>query len=173
MKVQKTSQNLKLTCGSEIEPWNKVMKEVKLKHFVGPFENIPFEFYIQSPIGLVPKDGGKSTRLIFHLLYPRTDGTSVNANTLKDQCTVHYNELDDAIAQCLEEGKSCKMAKSDMSSAFRNLGMSRKFWPYLVLKARNPKDQKIYFFVNKYMPFGASISCAHFQKFSDAVAHIV
>ena len=51
--------------------WNKVMKEVKLKCFASPFERIPFKYYIQSPIGLVPKDGGKATRLIFHLSYPR------------------------------------------------------------------------------------------------------
>ena len=41
--------------------WNKVMKEVEAKRFAGPFEKIPFDNFIQSPIGLVPKDGGKST----------------------------------------------------------------------------------------------------------------
>ena len=48
------------------------MKEVKLKRFAGPFESSPFEDFIQSPVGLVPKDNGKDTRLIFHLSYPRT-----------------------------------------------------------------------------------------------------
>ena len=31
----------------------------------------------------------------------------------------------------------------------------------------------MYYFVDKCLPFGASISCAHFQEFSNAVAHIV
>ena len=35
------------------------MKEVKAKRFAGPFKNIPFENYIQSPIGLVPKSGNR------------------------------------------------------------------------------------------------------------------
>ena len=47
------------------------MKEVKEGRYAGPFESIPFDSYIQSPIGLVPKDGGKDTRLIFHLSYIR------------------------------------------------------------------------------------------------------
>ena len=69
--VQITSKNLVLRVGSEIELWNKVMKEVKLKRYAGPFKVIPYNNYIQSPIGLVPKDGGRDTRLIFHLSYPR------------------------------------------------------------------------------------------------------
>ena len=70
--VQVKSPNLKLEgVGDELTLWNKVMKEVKLKRYAGPFEQIPFKHFIQSPIGLVPKDGGKDTRLIFHLSYPK------------------------------------------------------------------------------------------------------
>ena len=59
--IQHTAPNLKLNMGSEIDLWNKVMKEVKLKCYAGPFSKPPFESYIQSPIGLVPKDGGADT----------------------------------------------------------------------------------------------------------------
>ena len=41
------------------------------------------------------------------------------------------------------------------------------------MKAESPIDGQMYFFVDKCLPFGSSISCAHFQHFSDAVAHIV
>ena len=68
--VRMCTPNLKLRIGSETELWNKVMKEVNLKRFTGPYKDIPFKHFIQSPIGLVPKDGGKETRLIFHLSYP-------------------------------------------------------------------------------------------------------
>ena len=69
--IQLTSQNLRLHVGNQTELWNKVMKEVSLKRFAGPFSEIPFKNYIQSPIGLVPKGGGRATRLIFHLSHPR------------------------------------------------------------------------------------------------------
>ena len=173
------SKNLKFTIGNEVELWNKVMKEVQLKRYAGPFENIPFEHYIQSPIGLVPKDGGKKTRLIFHLSYPRRQkddpkpSTSINANTPDDMKSVKYKDIDKAIMLCLKEGKSCYLGKSDMSSAFRHFGLAKRFWKFLVMKAKNPNDGKFYFFVDKCMPFGAAISCSHFQRFSNAVAHIV
>ena len=60
-----------------------------------------------------------------------------------------------------------------MKSAFRNLGIKPEDWKYLVMKAVSPIDGKTYYFVDKCLPFGASISCSHFQRFSNAVKHIV
>ena len=39
--------------------------------------------------------------------------------------------------------------------------------------AVSPIDGKTYYFIDKCLPFGASISCAHFQEFSNAIAHVV
>ena len=163
--VKLKSPNLKLQQSEhEILLWNKVMKEVKLGRYAGPFSDIPFENYIQSPIGLVPKDGGKDMRLIFHLSYPRnsSEKLSVNANTPKEICTVSYPDFSEAIQLCMAAGKSCKIAKSDMTAVFRNLGIKREHFPFLVMKARNPKDKKFYYFFDKCLAFGASISCSHF-----------
>ena len=172
--IQQTAPNLPLNVGTEADLWNKVMKEVKLKRFAGPYEKVPFDNFIQSPIGLVPKDGGMQTRLTFHLSYPRTGrGNSVNASTPQELCKVHYSDFDAAIARCLTEGKLCKLGKSDVQSTFRNLGILPEHWKYLIMKAKCPIDGKIYYFVDKCLPFGASISCALFQAVSDAIAHIV
>ena len=172
--VRMTAPNLKLTVGSLTELWNKVMGEVKAQRYAGPYDRIPFSTYIQSPIGLVPKDINK-TRLIFHLSYPRNSGTSVNANTPEDMCSVEYPDFDQAIQLCLllEENGLVFVGKSEMSSAFRHLCICISHWRYLVMKAMNPVTKKYYFFVDKCLPFGSSISCSHFQKFSDAIAHIV
>ena len=171
-KVVRTAPNLPFKVRDEIELWNKVMKEVKLKCFAGPFAKSPFKYYIQSPIGLVPKDGGRDTRLIFHLSYPKNGSTSVNANTPKDKCKVKYPDFSDAIKLCIKEGKFCHLSRSDLKSAFRNLGISKKYWKYLLMKARNPFDKLWYIFVDKCLPFGAGISCALFQSFSNCVAHM-
>ena len=180
-----TSRNLKFTIGNKTELWNKVMNEVKEKRYAGPFANIPYQNnYIQSPIGLVPKDGGRKTRLIFHLSYPRKDKhskqLSVNANTPEHMMSVQYPSFDDAIKLCnhlcaKNTGLQtpCYLGKSDMSSAFRHFAIAIRFWRYLIMKARNPVDRKYYFFVDKCMPFGAAISCSHFQRFSNAVAHVI
>ena len=59
--VKITSPNLKFReVGSPTELWNKVMKEVKEKRYSGPFENIPFQNYIQSQLGLYPKMGARA-----------------------------------------------------------------------------------------------------------------
>ena len=171
--VQQTARNLKLVIGNKVELWNKVMKEVKERRYAGPFSQIPFDNYIQSPIGLVPKDGGKKTRLIFHLSYPRDTNLSVNANTPKELSTVKYQSFDDAVKLCILAGKGCHAGKSDLTSAFRHLCIRKQDWCLLVMKAESPLDGKTYFFVDKCLPFGASISCAHFQAFSDALSHIV
>ena len=64
-----TSDNLRLTAGSKTQLWNKIIKEVKLGRVAGPFDRIPYDTFIQSPVGLVPKVGSDQTRLIFHLSY--------------------------------------------------------------------------------------------------------
>ena len=170
--IQKKSKNLLLRVGDKFELWNKVMNEVKAERYAGPYEEIPFKNFIQSPIGLVPKDKGKKTRLIFHLSYPKT-GDSVNSGIPEEMCTVNYPDFKDAIEICIKAGKNCFCAKSDMSMAFRNVPMDKNSWKYLILKCEHPVTGKTYYFVDKCMPFGASISCAIFQEFSDSVAFLV
>ena len=181
--IQQNSPNLPFTMGDKKELWNKIMKEVQLARYAGPFQNPPFTDFIQSPIGLVPKDGGRATRLIFHLSHPRIkpfkdrpqpQQRSINANTDKEKTTVHYPDFDDAVRMCLKLGgeEVVYFGKSDFKSAFRHLGIHPDDWMLLVMKAESPLDGKYYYFVDKCLPFGASISCAHFQSFSNAVVHI-
>ena len=129
------------------------------------------EYFVQSPIGLVPKDKGLKTRLIFHLSYPK-DGDSVNSGIPHEECTVKYPDFDEAVKLCLQEGVGCSVGKSDMSSAFRHVPMAKDQWWLLVMKATHPVTKKVFYFVDKCLPFGSSISCAIFQAVSDAIAWI-
>ena len=56
-----TSDNIPLKLGMPTDLWNKVMDEVKLGRYAGPFETPPYEYFMQSPIGLVPKSGFRKT----------------------------------------------------------------------------------------------------------------
>ena len=155
---------MKFQVGNPTILWNKVMKEVKLKRYAGPFTAPPFENFIQSPIGLVSKDGGRDTRLIFHLSYPRT-GDSVNSGIPSEECSVIYPQFDEAVKLCLEAGKSANASKSDMASAFRHVPLRLADFCLLVMKAVCPANGRTYFFVDKCLPFGSSISCKIFQEF--------
>ena len=62
------SRNLPLNIGLTTDLWNKIIKEVEQHRYAGPFFKPPYSYYVQSPIGLVPKANNKM-RLIFHLSY--------------------------------------------------------------------------------------------------------
>ena len=102
MDRQSTAKNIPFTVGDKYDMWNKIMREVQAKRVAGPFEEIPYQNFIQSPIGLVPKSGN-CTRLIFHLSYQFKSGKvteSINACTPRDICSVRYNDLDSAMSAC-------------------------------------------------------------------------
>ena len=193
--------------GSRTQLWNKLIKEVRAGHVAGPYDNIPFENYIQSPIGLVPKAGNSGqTRLIFHLSFDfgeKQEDLSLNHHTDDELCTVKYNDINAAVKQCIEvqeEARALKAAtvefdemtadnksnqmnsedneliflgKSDIKSAFCLVPLSLYSWMWLIMMAMNPKTKKWQFFVDKCLPFGASISCAVFQRFSNALKHLM
>ena len=149
--------------------WDKLMKEVRLGRLAGPFDrkDLPYTNYIQSPIGLVPKHGGK-TRLIFHLSYQFKNGNpSVNQCTPRQFCTVKYNDLDMMIKQCCKLNAQVFWAKTDVQSAFRLVPLKVQHRKYLIMQATHPHTRKTHFFIEKNLPFGHSISCCHFQRFSN------
>ena len=166
------SKNLPFRIGDECELWQKLLDEVKLGHVAGPFTTVPFETFIQSPIGLVPKDNGTKTQLIFHLSHDFSDHGSVNSYIPAEICSVKYNDLDVAIRLILKlsrNGKNVFMSKTDGKSAFRVLPLNKQSWRWLVMKAKDPDTGVIKYFVDKCLPFGSSISCALFQKVSDGL----
>ena len=125
------------------------MKEVQLKRYAGPFDKIPFENYVQSPIGLVPK-AGNQTRLIFHLSYQfkKSGNQAVNQCTLKHFCRVKYNNLDHTVENSIrllkpspEQGhnqgqpKVIWYGKTDVKSAFRVLPLKPTVYWLLVMTA--------------------------------------
>ena len=84
-----------------------------------------------------------------------------------------YPLFDEAVKLCIRVGKTGKIAKSDMSRAFRNVPLRKTQWWLLVLKAKHLLTGKIFFFFDKCLSFGSSISCTIFQAISDAIAYIV
>ena len=110
-------------------------------------------------------------------------GPSINQCTPPHLCKVKYFDLDHAVQNSLYwmmEANVLKRrnrkghenqhlqplvyySKTDFRSAFRVLPLNRQSWLKLVIKAKEPISNETYFFVDKSLPFGASISCSHFQ----------
>ena len=141
------ANNLPFIVGTPIDMWNKIMKEVKLGRYAGPFfeKDIPYKSFVQSPIGLVPKANDK-TRLIFHLSFDfGPSKPSVNSCTPKDICSVKYNDLDHALKTCVKLLKDTSKDKNqlffgetDLVSTFRILLIRPDQRKYLLLKAKDP-----------------------------------
>ena len=185
MDRRDTSPNIPFTVGNKYQLWEKMMDEIEMKRFAGPykFDDLPFansRTLVQSPCGLVPKVGNK-TRLIFHLSYKFKNGNeSINYWTPEDLSSVKYNDLDNAVKNCLGllrlTGLITGMiffSKSDLKSAFRMLPLLVCHRCLLILKAQHPITGEWFYFIDLCLPFGASISCVHFQRFSNALKAIV
>ena len=103
----------------------------------------------------------------------RVHGTSNFTLLYRNATTYGINkDLQYTVKLCLEAGPGCYTAKADMKSAFRNLPIKPQDWMLLVMMAKNPISGRIYYFVDKCLPFRASISCSHFQHFSNCVAFL-
>ena len=50
---QDRARNISIMVGSEQEIWDKLMSEVSAGRHAGPFTEIPYQNFIQSPVGLV------------------------------------------------------------------------------------------------------------------------
>ena len=100
----------------------------------------------------------------------------------EEWCKVKYNDVNHAMRNCIDLLRSVEdkvkvkviyFAKTDARSVFRLVPLLPGQYRWLVMRADHPITSKTYFFIDKCLPFGVSRSCAIFQDFSDALAHIL
>ena len=124
--------------------------------------------------------------MIFHLSYNFGEDSheSINFHIPDEICKVKYRDLDYAVRNCLHIIREAENANciepivlwhgiTDLQSAFRTVLTNPQCWPLLIMAARHPVTGREYIWIDKCLPFGASISCVLFQQFSNSLAHIV
>ena len=102
----------------------------------GPFSEPPFENYRVSPIGIaVGKYSGKK-RLIIDLSSPHNSKSHSSINNLidKDQCTLSYVRIDDAISKICEFGQGAVLCKFDIQDAFKHCPVTKDQWPLFLVR---------------------------------------
>ena len=130
-----------------------------LGHMLGPFDEPPLEGMVYSPINLVPKARSKNKyRLIHDLAYPYNTNQSMNSCIPEENSKVEYHQIDEVIQMALSLGILVKGARCDIKAAFRNQGVIE--WEIRLLAFTF--EGQIY--INCSIPFGASSSCAIFEK---------
>ena len=123
----------------------------------GPFPTPPFPTFRVSPIAVIPKKSSSEFRLIHNLAFPLNE--SVNDFIDKDQCTVKYASIDDAVKIIQNLGKNTLLAKCDIKSAFRLLRLSPTEFDLTGFKFENE------YYFDKCLPMGASIIYAYLKPF--------
>ena len=127
----------------------------------GPFASPPFEHFVSSPLGVVPKSEQGKYRVIHDLSFPKHH--SVNYHIPQENSTVQYESIDNVTALLNHFGRDALMAKTDIKDAFRIIPI-------------HPDDYKLLgfswqgaFYHDKCLPMGASSSCQIFESLSQSL----
>lgn len=146
---------------------SNLAKEVALGRIAGPYDSPPFPNFQVSPIGLVPKKHSSKFRTIFHLSFPKSGATSINHFISKEDHSLQYITIDNAIKGIQSLGQGCFLAKTDIESAFRLIPLK-------------PKDYELFgicwegkFYYEKVLPFGLRSAPYIFNQLSDAIEWIL
>ena len=129
----------------------------------GPFDIPPFTNFMSSGLGVVPKKNGK-LRLIHHLSAPVA--RSINDGIDKEDYSLHYVTVDDAIEIIMRLGRGCLLAKTDIRNAFR-------------LCPVHPDDYHLlgitwmgHYYYDRVLPFGLRSAPFIFNQVADALQWI-
>ena len=142
--------------------------ELQKGRFLGPFAMKPLPIFRINPIGFIPKKTPNSFRLITNLSQP--SGTSVNDGIPQEAAKVQYPTIQIAIDHILyscKQGHFPQLPKVDVKSAFRLLPLVPSNFPLMSVKFNS------LFYIDAFLPIGASSSCKIYQEFYDALTHIV
>lgn len=148
---------------------NLLKYELDKGYLDGPFEKPPYDIYRISPIGVVEGKYSKKYRLIVDLSSPHEHISEVSINSLidKEDYSLQYVRIDDAINILKILGDNSLMCKTDIVDAFKLLPLSASVEPYYGIKWRD----KYYFY--KRLVFGCRSSPKIFDMLSQAVCWIL
>ena len=102
---------------------------------VGPFYEPPFNNFLVSPLGLVPKKEEGEYRVIHHLSFP--EGSSVNDGISQEHKTVHYQNIDCAIQLIKRFSRGSFLSKTDVLHAYKVVPVAKNSYKFLGFKVGN------------------------------------
>ena len=103
--------------------------------------------------------------MILHLSAP--EGLSINDFISKDEFSMHYSTLDDAVALLSRFKKGSMMAKVDLKSAFRMVPIQAVDWELLGMYWRGQ------YYVDTCLPFGLRSAPSLFDNYASALHWIL
>ena len=137
----------------------------------GPYLSPPFTNFIVSPLGAFTKRNSSKVRLIHDLSYPKEG--SVNASIKKEEFTLSYSSVDDAVALCKQLGPGrVYMAKLDLQDAFKHVYVDPRDWHMLGFAWPDANGRNVFYF-SRVLNFGLRSSPYLFDLFASALLDII
>ena len=161
-------KNLKSAISQPSVVLDLIQTEITKGYLCGPYTYIPYKHYRIYPIGIAEGKYSKKKRLIIDLSAPHEDKDNPSLNELidKEEFSLHYVTIDDAIAAIKREGKGAWLIKTDITDAFKIIPIHPSLRQYHGIKW----DGQFYFF--KRLVFGSRSSPKIFDTLSQAVCWI-
>jgi hypothetical protein len=146
-----------------------IESEVNNGYLVGPFDQAPFPSYRVNPVGIAESKYSKKKRLIMDLsaLHNKPGKPSLNDLIDKEEFSLSYIRIDDAIQIIRRCGRGAGMCKTDITDAFRLLPLHPSLWHLHGLKW----NKKYFFYVK--LVFGSRSSPKLFDQLSQAICWIL
>ena len=118
---------------------NLLREECEKGYAYGPFRDAPFDCYRISSIGVAKGEYSGKKRLIIDLSAPHNDSTHSSINDLidKEQCSLTYVKLDDAIKKISEVGTGAMLCKFDIKDAFKICPVCKDQWKLFCVRWDN------------------------------------
>lgn len=139
--------------------------EIRAGRIFGPLPSLTLPIHV-SPVGVIPKKHRVNKwRLIVDLSSPK--GHSVNAGINRAACSIHYSDIDMAIAMVQKFGRNCLLSKLDLKNAYRTVPVHPDDRPLLGLTHAHCT------FIEAALPFGLRSAPKIFSAMADALLWVM
>ena len=145
--------------------WEYLAKECAEGRILGPFPPASLPGIQVSRFGVIPKKGLNKWRLILDL--SSLEGRSVNDGIRPELCSLSYVSIDNAARAVARAGRGALLAKIDIKSAYRIVGVH----PEDRLLLGMLWDEELY--VDTALPFGLRSAQKIFTSLADALEWVV
>ena len=143
---------------------DELMKEMKAQRIAGPFDTPPLSRLQCSGVGVVPKNTG-GWRMIMHLSAPLS--SSINDGISKEDFTLRYSTVDDAVRIIRKLGPKTLLAKIDIKSAFRTIPVRLQDRELLGIYWQHK------YYIDCCLPFGLRSAPYIFNQYAEALEWIL
>lgn len=163
-RCQRISRNLTSALQHPLIIDNEIEKEVSAQRLLGPFDSPPMPNLQCSGVGVVAKKTG-GWRMIMHLSAPTS--RSINDGIDKEDFTLRYATIDDAVRLIHGLGSKAELAKIDIKSAFRTIPIRYEDRELLGIHWRGK------FYIDCCLPFGLRSAPFIFNQYAEALEWIL